>query len=163
MASEEAKKTYRAGADCTQGRITAVDGRTYTLAGKWDNSDIGGGRTRWRDGAGKIVGRDNASGGLSISQQWEVLCPESAKADRAGRGTATRQTTQRVPAARFAVGQVVEARYGRQWVRARIDRIRHIGGAKDSEIAYDVRLENGQRGLLPAGMLRNAPNSQSVR
>ena len=72
---DAAKKTYRASADCTKGRITAVDGETYTLDGVWDASDIGGGRTRWRDRSGKVVGRDNASGGLGISQQWEVLCP----------------------------------------------------------------------------------------
>ena len=82
LASPDAKKTYRASADCTAGRITPVDGNTYMLAGKWDNSDIGGGRTRWRDAAGKIVGRDNASGGLAIAQQWEVLCPGVVKAAR---------------------------------------------------------------------------------
>jgi hypothetical protein len=75
LASDDAKKTYRASADCTRGRITPVDGMTYTLAGTWDNSDIGAGQTRWRDASGKIVGRDNASNGLGISQQWEVLCP----------------------------------------------------------------------------------------
>ena len=75
LARPEAKLTYRASADCTRGRITPVDGQTYTLAGVWDNSDIGAGRTRWRDSAGKIVGRDNASGGLAISQQWEAAVP----------------------------------------------------------------------------------------
>src|SRR5688572_363037 len=68
LSSPDAKKTYRASADCTAGRITAVDGNSYTLAGKWDGSDIGGGRTRWRDASGRIVGRDNASGGLGIAQ-----------------------------------------------------------------------------------------------
>jgi hypothetical protein len=163
LASDEAKMTYSASADCVHGRITAVDGNTYTLAGKWDHSDVGGGRTRWRDNTGKIVGRDNASGGLSISQQWEVLCPGSAKTGHAARSNAERQTTPPVPNVPFAVGQVVEARYGRQWVRGRIDRIRQIGRGTHSEIAYDVRLENGQRGLLPARMLRPAPRSQSVR
>lgn len=79
MSSDEAKATYRASADCARGRITTVYGKTYTLAGRWDHSDIGGGRTRWRDESGNIVGRDNASGGLGISQQWEVLCPEGAR------------------------------------------------------------------------------------
>jgi hypothetical protein len=74
MAGEQGK-VYRATADCQAGRITTADGGTYTLAGVWDNRDIGGGRTRWRDASGQIVGRDNASGGLCISQQWEVLCP----------------------------------------------------------------------------------------
>src|SRR5262245_210188 len=54
LASDAAKKTYRASADCTKGRITAVDGETYTLDGVWDGSDIGAGRTRWRDRAGRV-------------------------------------------------------------------------------------------------------------
>src|SRR5262245_51137830 len=33
LASDAAKQTYRASADCTRGRITAVDGKTYTLDG----------------------------------------------------------------------------------------------------------------------------------
>ncbi|HYI97120.1 MAG TPA: hypothetical protein VEX68_26495 [Bryobacteraceae bacterium] len=73
--AERGNKTYRATADCTGGRITTIDDQHYTLAGIWDNSDIGGGRTKWRGADGQIVGRDNASGGLAISQQWEVLCP----------------------------------------------------------------------------------------
>ena len=76
LASEEAKTTYRASADCVAGRITAVDGHTYLLAGTWPaGTDIGAGRTRWRDASGSIVERDNASDGLGISGQWEVLCP----------------------------------------------------------------------------------------
>jgi hypothetical protein len=77
---EEAKRVYRATADCTTGRIKPIDGESYTFAGVWDNSDIGEGRTKWRDAAGNIVGRDNASNGLGISQQWEVLCPGPLKA-----------------------------------------------------------------------------------
>jgi hypothetical protein len=76
----EMRKVYRASADCTAGRITAVDEKSYTLAGVWDGSDSGGGRTKWKDGDGQIVGRDNASGGLSISQQWELLCPAPVSA-----------------------------------------------------------------------------------
>jgi hypothetical protein len=74
LASETAKKTYRAAASCPAGRILSVDGKTYALAGMW-TSDVGKGRTQWRDAAGNIVGQDNASGGLAISQQWEILCP----------------------------------------------------------------------------------------
>lgn len=33
LASDAAKQTYRASADCTRGRITAVHGGTYTLDG----------------------------------------------------------------------------------------------------------------------------------
>lgn len=72
------KETYRATADCTAGKITAIDGMTYTFAGIWAN-DVGKGRTKWRDASGAIVGQDNASGGLGISQQWEVLCPGPLK------------------------------------------------------------------------------------
>ena len=71
----ETAKIYRASADCTAGRITTILEQSYTLAGLWDNSDIGGGQTKWRGADGQIVGRDNASDGLSISQQWELLCP----------------------------------------------------------------------------------------
>lgn len=161
LASPEAKKTYRASADCTRGRITPIDGNTYTLAGKWDSSDIGAGRTRWRDSSGKIVGRDNASGGLGISQQWEVLCPGPVKAPQAGSaGAAAAKSAPSAPAAQFAVGQVIEAKYGTGWVRGRIDRIRQVSGAKGPEIAYDVRLENGQRGVLPTRMLRKVSAPQ---
>lgn len=157
MSGAMAKATYRASADCTRGRITAVDGNTYMLAGRWDNSDIGGGRTRWRDASGRIVGRDNASGGLGISQQWEVLCPETARGP--GTSAAPVQGGRSAPPppmqpARFAAGQVVEARYGSGWVRARIDSVQRVRGATGPEFAYNVRLENGLRSQLPARMLR---------
>ena len=71
----ELGKTYTVGADCTVGRLAALDGKSYVLDGLWDNSDIGSGRTRWKGPDGNVVGRDNASGGLALSQQWEVLCP----------------------------------------------------------------------------------------
>jgi len=71
----ELGKTYTITADCTVGRLQPLDGRAYVLDGVWDNSDIGGGRTRWKGPDGAVVGRDNASGGLALSQQWEVLCP----------------------------------------------------------------------------------------
>jgi len=67
-------KTYTVQADCTSGRLQPLDGQTYVLDGLWDNSDVGSGRTRWK-GPNGVVGRDNASGGLALSQQWEVLCP----------------------------------------------------------------------------------------
>lgn len=76
---EQFGSNYRAQADCTTGKITAIDGNTYLLAGVWDNSDIGGGRSKWRDSSGAVVGRDNASNGLAISQQWETLCPGPIK------------------------------------------------------------------------------------
>ena len=77
--AEEIGKTYRAEANCVAGKLTAIDGKRYSLAGKW-TSDVGKGRTRWRDAAtGEIVGQDNASGGLSLAQQWETLCPAAVK------------------------------------------------------------------------------------
>ncbi len=145
MASPAARTTYRASADCTRGRIVAADGNSYQLAGRWDHSDIGGGRTRWRDAAGRIVGRDNASGGLGISQQWELLCPERPRAA---------PPTGRMPSVRFVAGQAVEARYGSGWVRARVDSVQRVRGASGPEFVYNVRLENGLRSQLPARMLR---------
>jgi hypothetical protein len=76
--NEDLVKIYRATADCPGGKITAIDGESYTYAGVWDASDIGEGRSKWKDAKGALVGRDHASGGLSISQQWEVLCPGAA-------------------------------------------------------------------------------------
>ncbi|MEO8371975.1 MAG: hypothetical protein ABI806_22515, partial [Candidatus Solibacter sp.] len=73
--AEAGGKVYRAKADCTAGRITTIEDQQYMLAGLWDSSDIGGGRTKWRGADGQIIGRDNATNGLAISQQWEVLCP----------------------------------------------------------------------------------------
>ncbi|MEO6025673.1 MAG: tudor domain-containing protein [Candidatus Binatia bacterium] len=151
MATDEVKKTYRASADCMRGTITPVDGASYTFAGVWDASDIGAGRTRWQDAAGQIVGRDNASGGLAISQQWEELCPGPLKIPPA-KGTPLPAAKAPAPAAAagaFAVGDVIEAKYGREWIRGRIDKIRP--GPE-----YDVRLDNGQRGILPPRMIRKA-------
>lgn len=101
-------KLYRATADCLAGRITPIDGNHYRLAGVWDDSDIGGGRTKWRGADGAIVGRDNASNGLAISQQWEVLCPGppplNAAAAPAGPGAAPSVASAAPPpAARPAV------------------------------------------------------------
>lgn len=170
--SPDAKITYRASANCMAGRITAVDSNTYTLAGRWDHSDIGGGRTRWRDAAGRIVGRDNASGGLGIAQQWEVLCPDTAAAPRSG-STAARPpqappkalpkaaspppAPPTVGGANYVVGEIVFARYGPAWVRGRVTRISRVAGARGPELAYNVSLDNGEKGVLPAHMMRKAP------
>lgn len=74
--ADEIGTTYSASANCSTGTIKTVSGRSYTFAGYWE-SDIGEGRTRWRDGGGAIVSTSTAAGGLGISQQWEVLCPTS--------------------------------------------------------------------------------------
>lgn len=165
--SPDAKLTYRASANCIAGRITAVDGNTYTLAGRWDHSDFGGGRTRWRDAAGRIVGRDNASGGLGIAQQWEVLCPENAPAPRSGGASARPAEAPRKAAAlppppppvlatNYVVGEIVFARYGPAWVRGRVTKISRVAGARGPELAYNVSLDNGEKGVVPATMLRKA-------
>lgn len=159
LESEAARKTYRASADCLAGRITPVDGHTYTLAGVWDASDVGAGRTRWRDASGKIVGRDNASGGLGISQQWELLCPGPVPKSRAARSPSPPKTSVEAPAAMFAPGEIVEARYGREWVRGRVQAVRQVSGATGPELAYDVKLDTGRRGILPAHMVRKADGS----
>ncbi len=161
MAQPDAQRTYRATADCKAGRITPIDGQTYRLDGVWDRSDIGAGRTRWRDAAGRVVGRDNASGGLGISQQWEVLCPGPLRATaRPGPAPATRRAApQSAPAAAFRVGQVVEAQYGRQWIRGRVTRLHQTSRHGHAEFDYEVMLDNHKRGIVPARMLRE-PRAQ---
>jgi hypothetical protein len=166
LAAEDLNKIYRATANCPAGRITPIDGNTYTLAGAWDGSDIGQGRSRWRDAGGKIVGRDNASGGLGISQQWEVLCLGAGRGSNAAQTTApglvagrplasaAPQPGQRVPTAEYAVGQTVQARYGNQWIKARVNKVTQVTGPRGPEVAYDVSLENGKRGIVPSRMLR---------
>ena len=104
--SEDAHKTWRASADCIHGRITAVDGVTYRLAGTWARG-IGRGRTKWRDSSGHVLGTDNASNGLGISQQWEVLCP----GHRTGlvRPQTAHPASPHHTADRYAVGQEIES------------------------------------------------------
>lgn len=70
----EAGKTYRASADCRNGILKPTTGGVFRHAGFW-TSGVGNGRSRWRDEAGQLVGQANASGGLGLAQQWEVLCP----------------------------------------------------------------------------------------
>lgn len=167
LATEEAKRSYHASADCTRGRITAVDGNTYTLAGKWNDRDIGGGRARFRDAGGQFVGRDNASGGLGIALQWEILCPETGRPPPRGAVVAAPAPAPRpavappgpahgVMPASFAIGQIVEARYLGGWQRGQVRAIRQVAGARGPELAYEVHLDIGKRGLLPTRMLRPA-------
>jgi hypothetical protein len=75
MQTNFGSKIYRATADCTAGTITTSADMSYTLDGLWDASDIGSGRTRWRDADKNIVARNLFDNGLYISQQWETLCP----------------------------------------------------------------------------------------
>lgn len=156
LLDHDLKKIYRASADCKAGRITPVDGNSYQLAGVWDNRDVGAGRSKWRDTQGRIVGRDNASGGLGISQQWEVLCPQAGKQAKASAAPAARAApAPTVLTPEFAAGQVVMAKYGSQWIRAKVNRVRQVKGRNGPELAYDVSLDNGKRGLVPARMLRS--------
>ncbi len=96
----ELRRVYKASADCTVGRITTVEGTRLTLAGVWDDSDVGGGRTMWRGADGQVVGRDNASNGLAVSAQWEVLCPGPVSAKLIARANAAaRPAAAHAPAA----------------------------------------------------------------
>lgn len=154
LASEAAKRSFRATADCTAGRITAIDGVTYSLAGVW-NRDAGKGRTRWRDPTGKIVGQDTASNGLAISQQWELLCPGITKAEpNVPVIKAAPPAAVALPA--FTVGQAVEAKFGRDWIGGEVMRVQQMLGPGGARYEYDVALENGQRATLAARMLRPA-------
>lgn len=155
LADPDNKRTFRASADCTRGKITAIDGETYAYAGIWNDNDIGSGRSRWRDGSGRIVDRSNASGGLGISQQWEVLCPKGLVSASASQGPAAAGPPKgaRPPpgvAGPYAVGQTIEAKYFSDWVRGRITAIRPGPRGLD----YDIMLVNGERGIVPATMIR---------
>ncbi|MBS0559166.1 MAG: hypothetical protein JSR21_03830 [Proteobacteria bacterium] len=170
LASDDAKTTYTATADCLAGTIKAIDGDTYRFAGIW-KSGIGRGRTQWRGPDGKVLGDDNASNGLGIAQQWEVLCPgppgkaAAGVAPAAAGKPAPLQASPQAPvrpgvplgadsAGGFAVGDTIEARYGRDWVRGHITKIWRHEGPSGNGIGYDVRLDNGKRGIVPASMIR---------
>lgn len=80
---------YRANADCTAGRMTAIDGNTYTYIGVWEEGP-GKGRpkftttnrqfphTKWDETgvtlhpSGSITGW--GGGSPNLAAQWEVLC-----------------------------------------------------------------------------------------
>lgn len=175
LANEDPKTVYRITADCSKGRITAVNGEKYTRDGVWTD-DIGKGRSRFRDSAGKIVGQDEASGGLAIAQQWELLCfipkttkpanpagasatpaPKSSKpaaASTAPAPAAPRAATQPALTPAFEVGDIVEAKFGSKWIRGKVMKIRQSQGRSGPELNYDITLDNGQRGVLPASMVR---------
>jgi len=93
LAEWDTTKIYRATADCAAGSIQPIDGKTYTFAGIWSGSDFADGRSKWRDKSGSIVPTDDASGGLSISQQWEVLCPHGKTATPSSSASSARKPT----------------------------------------------------------------------
>jgi hypothetical protein len=83
------RSLYRASADCVAGRMTAIDGGTYTYAGVWEDG-AGKGRPRFAtsnprvlaqkwdepgvtlDSSGTITGW--GGGSPNLAAQWEVLC-----------------------------------------------------------------------------------------
>lgn len=79
---------YRASADCTAGRMTAIDGSTYTYVGLWEDGP-GKGLPRFRvkgdakdlkwEGSGADVDHTGTflgwgGGSSNLAAQWEVLC-----------------------------------------------------------------------------------------
>jgi len=87
LASENGA-VYRISANCPAGKLTSYDGASYTHTEEvWNGDDIGEGQPKFRGVDGRIVGRDNASNGLGLAAQWELLCPSSAapKARLSGR------------------------------------------------------------------------------
>ena len=89
------KTTFRAAANCPAGRLTAVDGGSYTHVGTWTDgpgrgrprfqgslSQIGGRQFQQQDVAGLTNGSTTiyqmaagANSGESLATQWEILCP----------------------------------------------------------------------------------------
>jgi hypothetical protein len=74
-------------------------------------------------------------------------CADGTAAAPSPQGTPSPQTAGVM---QFAVGDTVEARYGRDWIPGRINNVRQSG----AEVVYEVLLENGKRGMLPASMIR---------
>ena len=72
-------KVFEARADCRSGNLTSVDGVDYLYDGIWETGDMWHGYSRWKDAkTGKIIGTDNADGGITLSAQWSELCPYGA-------------------------------------------------------------------------------------
>jgi hypothetical protein len=71
---------YRISANCPAGKLTSDDGATYTVTAEvWNKDDVGAGQPKLRGPDGKIVGRDDASNGLGLAAQWQLLCPGKVK------------------------------------------------------------------------------------
>jgi len=157
MSQPEASQTFRASADCTAGRLIAIDGQSYRRDGVWPPGDIGAGRARFRDGSNRVVPRDTASGGLGLAQQWEVLCPVPATARPAAPPTTPRAAPRPAPGALYAIGQPIEARYGSQWIRGKVTKIVEVTTARGRETHYEVVLDNNKRGIVPPNWVRPLP------
>lgn len=81
------RSLYRATADCVAGRMTAIDGNTYTYAGVWED---GAGKGRPKFANGRVPARTWDETGVSIdptgtitgwgggspnlAAQWDLLC-----------------------------------------------------------------------------------------
>ena len=79
--TSEKGQIYNISANCPAGKLTSTDGTIYTRTNeRWDSSDVGAGQPKFRSADGKIVGRDNASGGLDLAANWELLCGKQAAA-----------------------------------------------------------------------------------
>ena len=77
----EKGQVYKISANCPAGKLTSTEGTTYSRTNDhWDASDVGAGRLKFRGPDGKIVGRDNASGGLDLAANWELLCGKHGEA-----------------------------------------------------------------------------------
>lgn len=160
LATPEAKSVYRVTANCNAGTITAADEQIYTLSGVW-TSDIGKGRVRFRNSKGAIVGQDEASGGLAVAGQWELLCPGVTKATGSSAGAGLRSAIS-ATGSQFASGDHVEAKYAGAWVHGTVRRVIPAGQV-NAQVSYDVMLDNGRTGILPATMIRSiGPSSGSA-
>ena len=152
MASEEAKRTYRATADCTRGHHHA--GRRRDLHAR---RRLGRERHRRRPHAlarcrrpdRRSRQRERRARHLAAVGSAVPRPVEGCQPAKAGPPSAPKAPAAAAAAGDFAVGDVIEAKYGREWIRGRIDKIRP--GPE-----YDVRLDNGQRGILPPRMIRKA-------
>jgi hypothetical protein len=90
---------FKASANCTTGKLTAVDGRSYTYVGTWPEGGPGAGKPKFAGSMGEVGGRlfeqqggpQVANGatsifllalepnaGESLAIQWQVLCAGAA-------------------------------------------------------------------------------------
>jgi hypothetical protein len=83
------RSPYRASADCPAGRMTAIDGGTYTYAGVWEDG-AGKGRPRFATSNPRVISQKWEEAGVTVdpsgtitgwgggspnlATQWEVLC-----------------------------------------------------------------------------------------
>ena len=91
---------------------------------------------------------------LNLARRFAL---DKAQLEKCAGGTAAAvppAAAQPAVVAQFAMGDAVEARYGRDWIRGRINGMRQSRNAQGNEVVYEVLLENGKRGMLPPSMIR---------